>query len=238
MMSRPPEALDGAVHQGRDRRLLGDVDMRRRHPLVPSDRARPPRPRRPRRRCRPDDAGAALEQRRGGGEPDATGGAGHDRNAVLECAGGHLDPLSGRAPAMIRPHESPRHRRGIQRHQGRSPSPPTAPCWPRPSEPVAASHPRPGWWEVDATEVLAATRRAITAVARDPAVRRDPPTALAISASGREVVPVDADGTPLGPLLRTADSRAATVPRAGRRDHHGRALGRAAAATCRITWIR
>lgn len=78
-------------------------------------------------------------------------------------------------------------------------------------ESVRGTHTRDGQWEVDAGVVLAATWRTVQAVARHPSVRRDPPTALAVSASGREVVPVAEDGTPLGPLLRTADRRAATV---------------------------
>ena len=40
---------------------------------------------------------------------------------------------------------------------------------------------------------------------RDPAVRADPPVAISFSSSGREVFPVAADGTPLGPCLMTAD---------------------------------
>jgi xylulokinase len=78
-------------------------------------------------------------------------------------------------------------------------------------ESVGGTHTQDGQWEVDASAVLAATWRVLRAVARHPAVRRDPPTGLAVSASGREVVPVAADGTPLGPLLRTADRRAAKV---------------------------
>ena len=52
-----------------------------------------------------------------------------------------------------------------------------------------------------------AFRACLAAVAGDPAVRRDPPTALSFSSSGREVFPVAADGSPLGPCLMTADTR-------------------------------
>ena len=48
---------------------------------------------------------------------------------------------------------------------------------------------------------------ALAAVAADPAVKADPPVAISFSSSGREVFPVAADGTPLGPCLMTADTR-------------------------------
>ena len=38
-------------------------------------------------------------------------------------------------------------------------------------------------------------------------MRRDPPVAISFSSSGREVFPVAADGTPLGPCLMTPDVR-------------------------------
>jgi xylulokinase len=82
------------------------------------------------------------------------------------------------------------------------------------AEAVPGTHPQPGWWEIDAAAVLDATWRVIAAVASDPALVSDPPTALALSASGRESVPVAADGRILGPMLRTADARAAGL-RAG-----------------------
>lgn len=72
---------------------------------------------------------------------------------------------------------------------------------------IAARHERPGEWEIDVHESLTAFRAALGAVAADPAVRRDPPTALGCSASGREVFPVAADGRPLGPCLATGDLR-------------------------------
>ena len=51
-------------------------------------------------------------------------------------------------------------------------------------------------------------------MASDPAVQRDPPTALSFSSSGREVFPVAADGSPLGPCLMTADTRGDDVAQA------------------------
>ncbi len=85
------------------------------------------------------------------------------------------------------------------------------------AEPAPGSHPQPGWWEIDAGDVLAATWRVVAAVAADQAVRADPPLALAVSASGRESVPVSAEGRILAPMLRTADARAA-ARRAGADD--------------------
>jgi len=52
---------------------------------------------------------------------------------------------------------------------------------------------------------------------RQDSVRRDPPTAIAVSASGRENFPADADGNPLGNGIMGADIRGAEfeVPPAG-----------------------
>ena len=72
---------------------------------------------------------------------------------------------------------------------------------------VPGTHPEPGHWEVDVRLSRDAFRACLAAVAGDPAVRRDPPTALSFSSSGREVFPVAADGSPLGPCLMTADTR-------------------------------
>jgi xylulokinase len=76
-------------------------------------------------------------------------------------------------------------------------------------EAVADRHPEPGAWEADPEEVWAATVRAISRLAAQDELRRDPPGALAVSASGREVFPATATGRPLGPCLRTGDARTA-----------------------------
>ena len=84
---------------------------------------------------------------------------------------------------------------------------------------VPGYRPQPGHWEVDVTESRHAFWSALRAVAADDAVRRDPPVALSFSSSGREVFPVAADGSPLGPCLMTADTRGDEVAAAmaGRR---------------------
>ena len=74
-------------------------------------------------------------------------------------------------------------------------------------EAVPGTHPEPGHWEVDVRASRAAFRKCLAAVAADAAVIADPPSALSFSSSGREVFPVAADGTPLGPCLMTADVR-------------------------------
>jgi xylulokinase len=76
-------------------------------------------------------------------------------------------------------------------------------------EAVTVRHPAPGAWEADPEEVWAATERALCRLAAHQEVRRDPPKALAVSASGREVFPATAGGRPLGPCLRTGDARTA-----------------------------
>jgi sugar (pentulose or hexulose) kinase len=72
---------------------------------------------------------------------------------------------------------------------------------------VAVHRPEVGRSEVDVVESREAFRDALAAVAGDPALRDDPPVAISFSSSGREVFPVAADGTPLGPCLMTADTR-------------------------------
>jgi sugar (pentulose or hexulose) kinase len=70
-------------------------------------------------------------------------------------------------------------------------------------------HPQPGWWEQDPTEVWQATTRCMQQLAALDAVRADPIQVIAVSASGREVFPVDANGMPLGNCLMGADVRGA-----------------------------
>jgi sugar (pentulose or hexulose) kinase len=72
---------------------------------------------------------------------------------------------------------------------------------------VPGYRPEPGHWEVNVLESRAAFREALALVAADPRVKDDPPVAISFSSSGREVFPVDDDGTPLGPCLMTPDVR-------------------------------
>lgn len=78
-------------------------------------------------------------------------------------------------------------------------------------EEVTARHPHPGEWESDPEEVWSATQKVLSNVAAAPPVRKDPPVALAISASGREVFPVASDASALGPCIRTGDTRGAEI---------------------------
>jgi xylulokinase len=68
-------------------------------------------------------------------------------------------------------------------------------------------HPRPGWWEQDPEEVWQAAAHGLRAVIKMGPVRRDPPKALAVSASGRENFPADEEGNPLGANIMGADIR-------------------------------
>lgn len=72
---------------------------------------------------------------------------------------------------------------------------------------VPTYRPQPGHSEVDVLESRAAFDEALRAVAGHPALQADPPVAISFSSSGREVFPVDADGTPLGRCLMTSDTR-------------------------------
>lgn len=78
-------------------------------------------------------------------------------------------------------------------------------------EKVTANHPQPGWWESDPEEVWHAVLDTLGSVAKTAELRRDPPLALAISASGREAFPVASNGLPLGPCIRTSDTRGAEI---------------------------
>jgi xylulokinase len=77
----------------------------------------------------------------------------------------------------------------------------------RAQEAVLSRHDRGGACETDPETTWRAIVNAVRHVASAPQLRRSPPAALAFSASGREAFPASADGSPLGPCLRTADAR-------------------------------
>jgi xylulokinase len=64
-----------------------------------------------------------------------------------------------------------------------------------------------GHSEIDVFDSREAFESALAELTANPALRGDRPVAISFSSSGREVFPVAADGTPLGPCLMTADSR-------------------------------
>jgi xylulokinase len=78
-------------------------------------------------------------------------------------------------------------------------------------------HPSPGLWETDPEDIWRATCLSMRDLASQEALRKDPPKALAISASGRENFPADAQGRPLGNGIMGADIRGAEfeLPPAG-----------------------
>jgi len=75
------------------------------------------------------------------------------------------------------------------------------------SHPITPLHPQPGLWEQDPEEIWQAASLGMQELAAHEAVRRDPPAAIAISASGRENFPADAQGRPLGSGIMGADIR-------------------------------
>lgn len=75
------------------------------------------------------------------------------------------------------------------------------------SHELSPLHPQPGWWEQDPEDVWRATADGLRELAVLESVRRDPPQALAISASGRENFPADEEGNPLGNNIMGADLR-------------------------------
>jgi len=68
-------------------------------------------------------------------------------------------------------------------------------------------HPFPGAWELDPEEIWTNAMDALRRLSALESVKRNPPRALAVSASMREGFPVDADGKALGPCIMTADTR-------------------------------
>ena len=78
---------------------------------------------------------------------------------------------------------------------------------------VYGRRPESGWWETDPEQVWTATLQCLGRISAAKTVKRDPPTVLAISASGREAFPVDRLGRALGPCLMAADMRGADIER-------------------------
>ena len=69
--------------------------------------------------------------------------------------------------------------------------------------------PAAGTWETDPEDVWQATRKGMQDVCAQASLHRDPPKAIAFSASGRENFPADAQGNPLGNGIMGADTRGA-----------------------------
>jgi len=67
--------------------------------------------------------------------------------------------------------------------------------------------PRPDWIELDPRQVLTATRAVVREAAAKARSARDPVRAVAASAQGEAVTPVDARCRPLGPSIVTFDAR-------------------------------
>jgi xylulokinase len=78
-------------------------------------------------------------------------------------------------------------------------------------EGLTARRSQPGWWENDPREVWSGTLKCLGRVATAGAMRRNPPAAMAISASGREIFPVDDKGSALGPCIMAGDTRGAEL---------------------------
>jgi len=70
-------------------------------------------------------------------------------------------------------------------------------------------HPVPGSWEQNPEEVWQATSLVMRTLLGLDTLKKDPPKAIAVSASGRENFPADAHGDPLGPGIMGADVRGA-----------------------------
>lgn len=73
--------------------------------------------------------------------------------------------------------------------------------------PVESIRDYPGQWEVDPRKVWAATRLGLLEVFATPSLDRDPPRAIAVSASGRENFLADDAGEPLSNVVMGADLR-------------------------------
>ncbi len=75
------------------------------------------------------------------------------------------------------------------------------------SNPITPLHPQPGLWEQNPLEIWQATSLGVQQLAAHEALRRSPPMAIAISASGRENFPADKHGRPLENGIMGADIR-------------------------------
>lgn len=74
---------------------------------------------------------------------------------------------------------------------------------------LSPRHPQSGWCEQDPEEVWQAVLAGLRHLMAAAEVRKDPPRAIAVSASGRENFLADANGAPLGACIMTADTRGA-----------------------------
>jgi sugar (pentulose or hexulose) kinase len=72
---------------------------------------------------------------------------------------------------------------------------------------ITPLHPEPGLWEQDPEEIWQAASRGMRYLSQQDPVQHDPPQCIAISASGRENFPADANGNPLGNGIMGADVR-------------------------------
>src|SRR3990170_1015230 len=77
------------------------------------------------------------------------------------------------------------------------------------SHDLSPLHPAPGLWETDPEDIWQATSNGMRDLIAQEVMRRDPPRAIAVSASGRENFPADAQGRPLGNGIMGADVRGA-----------------------------
>lgn len=68
-------------------------------------------------------------------------------------------------------------------------------------------HPEPGLWETDPEDIWQATSKGMRSIMEEDSLHRDPPKAVAVSASGRENFPADINGNPLGNGIMGADVR-------------------------------
>ena len=68
-------------------------------------------------------------------------------------------------------------------------------------------HPEPGLWETDPEDIWGATSNGMRDLMSHHALKKDPPKAIAVSASGRENFPADKHGVPLGNGIMGADIR-------------------------------
>ncbi|MEL7602005.1 MAG: FGGY-family carbohydrate kinase [Bacillota bacterium] len=74
---------------------------------------------------------------------------------------------------------------------------------------ISPIHPAPGLWEQDPEQVWRAASNVLFELAHMDCLRRDPPRALAVSASGRENFPADEKGRPLYNNIMGGDVRGA-----------------------------
>lgn len=112
------------------------------------------------------------------------------------------------------------------------------------SESYDLKTPRPGWVEVDANDVYAASLGTLKRVLNTTYARGVAPSAIGFSVAMHSIIPVDAGGDPIGPMINWMDRRSGSIAEAWREDGTAQALYERTGAPmhpmlplCKLNWL-